>query len=123
MTQNTTLEYFEKPANGAQPATAVDNRLQILVDGKMVETWELMVMEGGKVAEWLMVFARYLARGDRLVSPGLPSEPLDELSRGERAQIMNSQAYKLLKRFKLASLRMAAESFMTQASTIDNDPN
>lgn len=123
-----TYEFISKVAseqvNGKQGHyEPVDNRLQLNVDGRFVETWELIAMEGMKISDWLMIFPRYLARGDRLVSPGLPDKPLDELTPSEIAEIRESEAYKMLKRFKLPNLKAAAESFAKQAAEFSTDPN
>lgn len=129
MTNTTsTVEYFADPAreqlNGNKPQPElVDNRLQLLVDGRQVETWELMVMESRVVSDWILIFARYLARGDRLVSPDLPREPIDELTRADKARILNSDAYKMLKRMSLPNLKRAAESFLAEAASLGTDPN
>lgn len=127
MTENSTLAYFieDKPsANGKQDLKQVkDNRLQLTVNGRFVETWELMVMQELKVNDWLMVFTRYLYRGDRLISSDLPAKPLDELTRAEIAQIQNSDAYKVLRRFTVTQLRQAAESFARQIGEAGTDPN
>lgn len=120
------MEYtIEQPAlsNGQDLSQVRDNRLQLMVDGKLVETWELAAIEDGKINDWLMIFARYLFRGDKPVSSNLPYRPLDDLTRAEKAQIRNSKAYKELQRFRLPTLRQAATSFMDQASSIDDDPN
>lgn len=95
--------------------TVIDNRYRLEVDPKQVEAWELTVMESPKVSDWMLVFARYLANGSGLVSPALPATPLDELTPKERAEIVESKAYKALKRFKLAELKDAAQSFAQQA--------
>jgi hypothetical protein len=72
------------------------------------------VLESGKITDWLLVFARYLCRGETPISPEIPNKPLDELSKAELAQIHNSQAYKLMKRFPIPQLRQAAEAFQKQ---------
>ncbi|MCP4342692.1 MAG: hypothetical protein GY799_28375, partial [Desulfobulbaceae bacterium] len=94
-----------------------DNRARIEVDPKQIETWELMVMEAGVVANWILVFSRYLKRGDKLISPSLPNEPIDFLGKAELAQIKNSDAYKMLIRFKTAEIAAAARSFSEQAAS------
>ena len=92
----------------------VDNRIK--VEAKQVETWEIMVMEEGNITKAMMVFSRYLSRGDQLVSPGLPSDPVDELNKADIAMIKNSDAYKALKRFKLPQLKAAIQAFVEGAS-------
>lgn len=94
--------------------TVKDNRYHLEVDPKQVETWELGVLESARVLDWLLVFSRYLANGSGLVSPGLPTTPLDELTDKERQEIMSSKAYKALKHFKMAALKSAVESFQEQ---------
>lgn len=110
--------------NGKPETTPLlrDNRYQLDVDGRFIETWELMVMESGNFADAIMVFARYLVRGGKRVSPEIPNTPLDELSRAEVAQIENSSAYKVLKRFTIPQLNAAAQSFVEQSNNF-NDPN
>lgn len=104
--------------NGAKDdvATFKDNRFRLVVDSKQIETWEVMVMEDGNLTKAMMVFARYLHRGDSLVSPELPSDPIDELPKAEIARIKESDAYKALKRFKMPQLLAAAKSFSNQAN-------
>lgn len=122
--ENSTLEYTLE-SNGAQKdlTQLKDNRLNLRVDGRQVETWELMVMESLRVSDWLMVFPRYLARGERIISPNLPNKPLDELNDSEIAQIKESEAYRAMKRFKIPQLRAAAQSFAEQAAEFGTDPN
>ena len=88
------------------------------VDGKEVQTWELLQFEGDiKIGNVLLIFARYLADDDgKLISPGLPSSPIDELSGEDLAKIRNSEAYRALKRFPVADLMTAAKSFAEQAA-------
>lgn len=115
-TTSSTVEEIEKQ-NGRQDLEQfVDNRVQIDVDARQVETWEIMVMEEGNITKAMMVFARYLARGGRKVSPDLPSAPVDELNKADIALIKNSEAYRQLKRMKLPELRGAIESFVEGAS-------
>jgi len=119
-----TLEYFTESTwehTNGKPQM-IDSRLQLLVDGRHVETWELVVMESMKLTDWIIVFARYLARGEKFVSPNLPNTPIDELTRAELAQIKNSDAYKLLKHMKMPALKAASQSFITQATDF-SDPN
>lgn len=111
MTTTSTLDTVA-PTNGE----FIDNRPHIVVDAKNIETWELMVFEEQRINDWMMVFARYLYKGDRPVSPDLPADPLDELTGAQKAQIRNSDAFKYLKRMKVATLRAAVESFAEQAS-------
>lgn len=92
-----------------------DNRLRLEVDGRQVEAWELTVMESQRITECMLVFARYMVTDRGPVSPDLPREPLDELTAEQRQAIMNSKAYKALKRFKLPDLNKAAQSFLAQA--------
>ena len=101
----------------AQPNGAAydDNRLRLEVDGRQVEAWELTVMESQRISECMLVFARYMVDARGPVSPNLPREPLDELTPEQRQAIMNSKAYKALKRFKLPELNKAAQSFLAQA--------
>ncbi len=101
------------PGNGA--ATFNDNRPTLLVDPKQIETWELMVLESGKITACMLIFARYLCRNGQPVSPGLPTDPIDELPKGELARIKDSEAHKLLKRMKIGDLQAAIRSFMEQA--------
>lgn len=124
MSENSTLEYFVE-SNGSKPdLTQVrDNRLQLLVDGRQVETWELVALETLRITDWLMIFPRYLARGDKLISPNLPHKPLDELTESEIVQIRESEAYKMLKHFKLPALKAASKSFVNQAGQLGDDPN
>ena len=114
---NDTVEQIVK-ANGQETAVRqyVDNRMKIEVDSKQVETWEIMAMEEGNITKAMMIFARYLCRGDKPISPGLPSDPVDELNKADTAMIKNSDAYKLLKRFKLPELKAAIEAFVEGAS-------
>jgi hypothetical protein len=112
-----TLEYTTSsgtpPSNGmTQP---VDNRIRLEVDGRQVEAWELTVMESQKIRDCMLVFARYMVDSGGNLSPNLPNVPLDELTTEQRQQIMNSKAYKALKRFKLPDLNKAARSFLEQA--------
>lgn len=96
--------------------TFVDNRLRIEVDPKQIETWELMAMETGRLEDTMLVFTRYLYRGERQVSPDLPNDPIDELPKAERARLKDSAAYKELKRLKLGDLQAACRSFLDQAN-------
>lgn len=91
-----------------------DMRIRLEVDPKRVETWELMALEGGKITDWCLVFARYAATDRGLVSPGLPNTPIDELTADERKQIVNSQAYKAMKRFTIDQLKKAVAAFQEQ---------
>ncbi len=109
---NSTLDAM---SNGSK-TEFIDNRPKIEVDPKQIETWELMVMEEGKITGFIMVFARYLVRNGQPVSPEIPHKPHDEMTRAERAQVENSEAYRYLKRMGIAQLRAAAESFMEQAA-------
>ena len=102
----------------------VDNRVHLDVDPKKVETWEIMIFEDRtvRIADLLMIFSRYASNGRGLISPGLPSEPVDELTDEQRAEIQASEAFKLLRRFSLPNLRLAAQSFADQAK-MALDPN
>jgi hypothetical protein len=67
-----TITYEIKPEDftSQQPANGfVDNRVKLIVDEKKVETWELMVLESGRITDWLLVFSRYLCRGETPISP------------------------------------------------------
>ena len=121
MDNTNTFEPSTIEKQNGQVATFQDNRLHLVVDGRFVETWELMVMESMKISDWLMVFSRYLCKGDRLISSNLPNKPLDELSKAELSQIRNSDAYKALQRMKMPSLKEAAESFAKQAASFGED--
>ena len=111
----TIKQIAEKNKRMEEKQTYIDNRYRLEVDPKQVEAWELIVMESPRITDWMMVFARYLVNGSGLVSPGLPATPLDELTREERAEIVESKAYKALKHFKLPQLKDAAQSFAQQA--------
>jgi hypothetical protein len=91
------------------------SRPRLEVDPKQVETWELMVMESPKISDWLLIFPRYLSDGNGLVSPSLPSAPIDELTPAQLKEIKESKAYGILKRIKLPELKAAAQSFAAQA--------
>ena len=94
----------------------IDRRLTMLVDPKKVQTWELMVLEQGRITDWMLVFARYLSQGDKLISPDLPDMPIDELTPSQIEGIKSSQAYKALKRLTIPTLKTAATSFQEQLS-------
>lgn len=96
--------------------TFVDNRVQLVCDPKQLETWEIMVMETGKVNDAMLIFAKYLYRGETAVSQNLPNDPIDELSKEQIQQIKDSKAFKMLKRFKLPQLQAAIRSFVAQSN-------
>ena len=102
-----------------------DNRIHLDVDPKKLQTWEIMIFEedSPKINDLLMVFSRYAANGDGLVSANLPNDPLDELTQEQVKEIKSSTAYKALRRFTLPALRQAARSFAEQAGEAFNDPN
>lgn len=93
-----------------------DNRYRLEVDEKNVESWELGCVQSGMVNDWLLLFPRYLVNGNGLVSPGLPTTPIDELTPKELKQIKKSKAYKIVKRFKTPVLKDAAEAFSDRAT-------
>lgn len=112
----TNLDSLKVKEESNSVGVVMDNRPRLVVDAKKVETWEIMVMESGKISDCLLVFARYLCRGERPISPEIPPSPIDELSRAEISQIQNSEAFKHLKRLKLKELQGAVSSFLTQAN-------
>ena len=119
MSENVQLQYDLSdaglvPDNGA--TTYVDKRLQLVVDGRQVETWEITALQSHMVEQWQLIFARYLCRGEVPVSPGLPNTPLDEATAEELETIKKSEAYRLVKRFKMPSLKAAVQSFTDQAT-------
>ncbi len=99
-------------------------KVRLEVDGRFVETWELLIFEDELtgIGDLLMVFSRYAVDGDGKLSPDLPDDPLDELTDDQRQEIKQSRAYKALRRFPLPALRNAASSFADQARE-DFDPN
>jgi hypothetical protein len=113
MTENFNIGGGQQPPHSAG---FIDNRIQIFVDPKRVETWELMVLETSKINDALLVFARYLTRGEQLISPNLPGDPIDELTPEQLQQIKNSEAFKILKRFPIPELQGAIKSFVAQAT-------
>lgn len=92
----------------------MDLRIRLEVDPKRVETWELMALESGKITDWCLIFARYAATDRGLVSPDLPNTPIDELTADEKKQIMDSRAYKAMKRFTIDQLKKAVAAFQEQ---------
>lgn len=125
MSENSTLEYFvEGTSNGKPDLTQFkDNRIKLDVDAKQVKAWEVAVLQTGQFHETMMIFARYLTRGGKLISPGLPDKPIHKLTGGEKSQIRNSAAYEILEMFDLATLQAAATSFVNQANDFGTDPN
>lgn len=94
----------------------VDNTVQIYIpDPKQVTTWEVAVLQNGKMSEFMLLFARYLCRGKNLVSPNLPNKSLDDLTKEETEMIKESEAYNIVKNFNLPELKGAATSFDKQA--------
>ena len=83
-----------------------DNRPHLVLDVKKFEMWELELIEG-TTTQGLLVLCRYLHNGSGLISPDLPSDPVDELPRAELARLKNSKAYKTLRRFKADELEKA----------------
>jgi len=110
---NSTIDSLETPADNGQ---FIDKRAQLEIDPKQIEVWELMVLETQVLTDWIMIFSRYLTRGGKLVSPGLPDDPLDELKKADLARIRNSQAFKELKRYKTPELRRVTASIVEQMS-------
>ena len=94
------------------------------VDSGKIEVWEVLAFEADppRVTDLLLVFAKYVAINSELVSPELPSIPLDELTDEQLKQIKTSEGYRQLKHFSLPSLFEAAKSFANQA-TGDLSPN
>lgn len=94
-----------------------DNTTCIEVDHGVLETWEVFMLEDtdSTMVDLGMVLAKYLANGSGLISPGLPTEPIDELDKEDRLEIKQSKAFKELRRFSLAKLRDTATAFATEA--------
>lgn len=104
--------------------TYIDNRLHIEADPVKIQTWELIIFEDDDATtiDIIMILARYLANADGLVSPDLPSDPVDELTKEQRMEIKNSKAYKAIKRFHPSVLKQTAREFGSKA-TEELDPN
>lgn len=98
-------EANQPPTNGQ---SFVDARVQLVIDQKKIEMWEVMAIETERVTDMMMVFARYLCRGDQPISPEIPYKPFDEMTKAELAQLKNSEAFKLLRRFNGEQLQAAA---------------
>lgn len=93
-----------------------DNRYHVVVDAKQVEAWEIEILESGFMTHNMILLARYLHKGDRPVSPGLPHKPLDEMTEEEMSSTKTSEAYKVLRRMHISKIKTASQSFMDQAS-------
>jgi len=92
---------------------------KLIVDPKKVEFWELIEFgaENPKIINFALIFARYIADdNDKLLSPVLPNNPIDELSKDEIKAIKDSDAYKAIKRFSVIELMATAKSFLQQAT-------
>jgi hypothetical protein len=84
-----------------------DNRYKLEIDPKKMELWEIEVMQSAQIGNGMLIFCRYLSNGNGLISPNLPSEPIDELPRAELARIKNSEAYKIIRRWTGPQLEAA----------------
>ena len=103
--------------NGAStppPMQVKDNRLQIVVDEKQVESFELAIIDSGVITDWQILLSRYLCNGNGPISPELQKiekKPLRFLTSDEKATYINSEAFAIVERQKMPQLMALVKAF------------
>ena len=101
--------------NGDLPSMQVkDNRLQIIVDEKQVESFELAIIDSGVITDWQILLSRYLCNGNGPISPELQQiekKPLRFLTAKEKETYINSEAFAIVERQKMPQLMALVKAF------------
>lgn len=96
------------------PQQVKDNRLQIVVDEKQVESFELAIVDSGVITDWQILLSRYLCNGNGPISPELQrieKKPLRFLTTDEKETYINSESFAIVERQKMPQLMALVKAF------------